>query len=65
MEAWNSEDDLATRKLKLGAWLNDATVEDDAEQDTFTGSSGEDWFFKFAGDVATDGSSKGKGKSGK
>jgi len=58
LELWNSDDDFAARQAAL-SWL---TVEDDEEEDILTGTSGEDWFFEFAGDVVTDGnSSNGNG----
>ena len=67
LEAWNSGDAFAERQLTLAKWLNDATVPDDEDEDVFTGTSGEDWFFEFAGDVVTDGNSNGNGngKGGK
>ena len=67
LEEWNSEDDFLTRQMALAGLLNSSTVEDDEEEDTLTGSSGEDWFFAGLGDVITDQGSKGngKGKSGK
>ena len=61
---WNGDGDFAMRQGILAAWLNELTVQDDREEDKFTGSSGEDWFFQGVDDVVTDGnsSSNGKGK---
>ena len=60
---WNSDDDFATRQASLAGLLNVTTVQDDDEEDVLTGTSGEDWFFEFPGDVVTDGnSSNGNGK---
>jgi hypothetical protein len=42
---WNSGDDFEARKDALAGWLNEDTVFDDDDEDSLTGSSGDDWLY--------------------
>jgi hypothetical protein len=60
LDAWNSNDDAATRKANIEADVDNyflrlgESVLDDGAADKLTGSAGDDWFLLFTGDVATD-----------
>jgi PKD repeat protein len=57
MDQWSSTvDSYAVRVTKIQLWLSltSNTVVDDSTMDKLTGSSGLDWFFTGAGDIATD-----------